>query len=89
LVHPHIQVAFEAKGEAAGGFIELVTADTEIGEDTVHGRDFMQPQKSSQVAKVMRQEFDAAVIGKVSPRIFILIEGEEPAARSQSGEDPP
>jgi hypothetical protein len=89
LVHPHVKVAFQTEGEAAGSHIELVAADTKIGEDTVHGGDFMQPKESSQVAKVVRQELDARVIGQVSPRIFILIEGEESAVRSDPVENTP
>jgi len=79
LVHPHVKVAFEAKGEAAGGFVELVAADTKVGEDTIHGGDFMQPKESFQVAKVVGQELDAFVIGQVDPRVLVLVEGEKPA----------
>jgi hypothetical protein len=83
LVHPHIQVAFEAKGEAAGGFVELVAADAKIGQDTIYGSDFVQPKESSQVAKVVGQEPDAAVVGQVGPCILVLVEGEEFAVRSE------
>jgi hypothetical protein len=89
LVHPHVKVAFEAKREAAGGFIELVATDTKIGEDTVHSRDFMQPKESSQVAKVVGQELNAWVIGQIRPRILILIEGEESAIRSEPLQNTP
>jgi hypothetical protein len=89
LVHPHVKIAFEPKGEAAGRFVELVAADTEIGEDTIYGRDFMQPKESFQVAKVVRQEPDARVIGQIGPRIFILIEGEESAIRSEPFQNAP
>jgi hypothetical protein len=89
LVHPHVKVAFKTKGETAGSFVELVTTDAKIGEDTVHGGDFMQPKESSQVAKVVRQELDPRVIGQVGPRILVLVKGEEPACRSQPVEDPP
>jgi hypothetical protein len=89
LVHPHIQVAFKAKGETAGGFVELVAADAKIGEDTIYRGDFMQPKESSQVAKVVGQEPDARVIGQIVPRIFILIEGEESASRSEPFQNTP
>jgi hypothetical protein len=89
LVHPHVKVAFQTKGKTSGSFIELVAADTEIGEDTVHGGDFMQLKESSEVAKVVRQELNARVIGQIGPRIFILIEGEESASRSEPFENTP
>jgi hypothetical protein len=89
LVHPHVKIAFEAKGETAGGFVELVATDTKVGEDTIHGGDFMQPKESFQVAKVVGQELDAVVIGEVDSGVLILVEGEKPACRTQSFQDTP
>jgi hypothetical protein len=49
----------------------------------------MQPKESLQVAKVVRQELDARVIGQVDPCVLVLVEGEKPACRPQSFKDTP
>jgi hypothetical protein len=89
LVHPHIEVAFEAIRKAPGCLIELVTADAKISEDAVHGSDFMQSKEPTHIAKVMGQELDARVVGQIGPRIFILIEGEESAIRPEPFQNTP
>ena len=36
LIHPHIQIGIEAGGEPSFCLIKLVTADAQIGHDTIH-----------------------------------------------------
>ena len=75
LVHPHIQCSRVPGRETPVCCIQLMAADAEIGDYTIHSGDMMQAQEPLQVTKIMLNKDDPFIIRQIFSGIIILIKG--------------
>ena len=89
-VHPHIQRSvLETEGETSLSGVELVGGNSQIRQDSVHGRVAVITDKIVHETKVVVHDSQATVLGGVGQGFFVFVENDQPAFRSQAAQDLP
>ena len=89
-VHAQVEGTVEAGGEAALGHVELVAAHAKVGQQAVDLPHSMQPQEGFQVPEILVDEREAGIAFQrpaLLLRVFVLVEGIEPALRPEGGKN--
>jgi hypothetical protein len=75
LIHPHIQLARIARGKTSRRLVELMAADTQVGQYAINLPGMMKTKHPAHMPEIVRQKTDPGIIRQVLPGVTVLIEG--------------
>src|SRR5205823_499530 len=87
LVHSHIQIRFGPRGKTTGRLVKLMTAYTQVSEDSIYRYNSMKAQKPLQVTKVVWYENESFVSQNIPFCIRILVKSIQPPFGVQVSQD--